>query len=698
MIGAPDAVEGAVLLPQELSALWPNAKPFPLFASPTWDLAPLLPLSTRRTAACVHFERVADLEVRAALRSFLQVRLACAAPPHRQSLRPLLLKATFHLALECFLLIKAEFGCLDFGLIEQRHLDKFLRKYIREGRSAVAISNRVVIWQDLYLFRAQIPGGGLGFFPWSGRAANNVAGSKGRRGENLTRRIPEHQIQRLMFWSLKYVEEFADDILLAREELASITEMCSELFDADMKLSPHQRDEVRWERVQAFIGALKASGRGVPVWQEYRGRCRRALGRVNFSLISLMVGDPKNKWLKHGRYAVAMRALLDEVGPQVGGLSTPRKTDGDLGREWRPAFDLTALIHESRLLQTACYIVCAYLTGMRDSEVQSMRSGCLSLVRSEDGVIERYWITAERAKGPANSRPEAQWVAIEPVAKAVKVLERLRGRESIGNLWGVIDGVKIEGGYDTISYGINRYIEIFVNHIEDKFEPGFSEGAGFRWRFTSRQFRRTMAWHIAHRPFGVVAGKIQYKHASVAAFEGYAGTSASGFMAEVEAERVIAQLDSILEYYADYSHGRRMGGPGANRVQSILAGVTSSSDDLPGLVVDDNRLRKLLKSPARNLHVGLLSDCFFDADRALCLVDKVTAGKRPVIALCAPTRCGNSCIRESHLAAWQQASVHARRALEVRGLSKAQRLAIKEDIARIDAVLSAITPEQHAQS
>jgi hypothetical protein len=37
-------------------------------------------------------------------------------------------------------------------------------------------------------------------------------------------------------------------------------------------------------------------------------------------------------------------------------------------------------------------------------------------------------------------------------------------------------------------------------------------------------------------PFGTIAGMIQYEHASVAAIEGYARTSASGFRAEVEAQ------------------------------------------------------------------------------------------------------------------------------------------------------------------
>ncbi|MFI9248224.1 hypothetical protein ACIGXF_37995 [Streptomyces sp. NPDC053086] len=51
---------------------------------------------------------------------------------------------------------------------------------------------------------------------------------------------------------------------------------------------------------------------------------------------------------------------------------------------------------------------------------------------------------------------------------------------------------------------------------------------------------RTLAWHIAHQPFGLVAGARQYQHAELALFEGYAGTSPSGIAAEVAAERAIA--------------------------------------------------------------------------------------------------------------------------------------------------------------
>jgi hypothetical protein len=63
---------------------------------------------------------------------------------------------------------------------------------------------------------------------------------------------------------------------------------------------------------------------------------------------------------------------------------------------------------------------------------------------------------------------------------------------------------------------------------------------GQRWRLSTSQFRRTLAWFIARQPGGVIAGSMAYRHHRVQMFEGYAGTSASGFRAEVEAEDAIA--------------------------------------------------------------------------------------------------------------------------------------------------------------
>ena len=71
-------------------------------------------------------------------------------------------------------------------------------------------------------------------------------------------------------------------------------------------------------------------------------------------------------------------AAIDTIGVGAGGMDTPIAFDPDTGRPWGPRFDVKTLVHEERMLQAACYVICAYLTGMRDCEVQAMHAGCLS--------------------------------------------------------------------------------------------------------------------------------------------------------------------------------------------------------------------------------------------------------------------------------------------------------------------------------
>ena len=54
-----------------------------------------------------------------------------------------------------------------------------------------------------------------------------------------------------------------------------------------------------------------------------------------------------------------------------------------------------------------------------------MDAGCLSVLRSEDGLVERYRIKSTAYKGRASTGVTEEWVAIEPVAKAIAVLEHL---------------------------------------------------------------------------------------------------------------------------------------------------------------------------------------------------------------------------------------------------------------------------------
>src|ERR1035438_4504180 len=102
-------------------------------------------------------------------------------------------------------------------------------------------------------------------------------------------------------------------------------------------------------------------------------------------------------------------AVAATTGGLTGGMDTVISVDPDTDQPWRPRFDAKMLLVEERMLQAACYIVCAYLTGMRDCEVQAMRAGCLSLSRSADGVIDRHRIRSIAYKGKTSQGEAAEW-------------------------------------------------------------------------------------------------------------------------------------------------------------------------------------------------------------------------------------------------------------------------------------------------
>ena len=220
---------------------------------------------------------------------------------------------------------------------------------------------------------------------------------------------------------------------------------------------------------------------------------------------------------------------------------------------------------------------------------------------------------------------------------------------------------------------------------------------GKPWRITTRQFRRTVAWHIANRPFGTVAGMIQYKHASIAAYEGYAGSSRSGFRNEIERERALGQLDDILAYFERHRAGEVLMGPAAARITGELQQTINKLDPLPGHIAGPARVRAMLAHVARTLYVGVLNDCFFDPATALCLNGK-TERSAPAMAQCRPDRCPNSCITSRHQPVWAQAAEDARMLLREKRLSELQRTALRRNLERIATVLHPTTTPESADA
>ncbi|WP_011578688.1 MULTISPECIES: hypothetical protein [Chelativorans] len=669
-----------------------------------WDLGPaVFRENVRRSDTRVDFDAIDDPAIAAAIRDYLYVRLNTDLPGYKMRAPPVSVRRLFRFALTFFNFVKAECGTCDLDSANQALLDRFARS-LRDGRRPIIVTQWLGIVFDLYAFRNHLSVAKLPFEPWRGRRPAEVAGYRFSVEENRTPRIPEEIIRPLLAWSLKYVTVFAPDILAARNELRALEDGHRMLVAGDALAPRNARRARRQARLNAYLDERRRQGRGIPVWPVRIGGPASPAESgppVNWHLIYLHIGADANLQ----RSAVGqpnndvrwtVQAAAQELGTEVGGMDTQISVDPDTGHPWRSRFDVRALAVEERMLQAACYIVCAYLTGMRDSEVQAMRPGCLSVTRSEDGLVDRHRVKSVAYKGKQAHGAEAEWITIEPVASAISVLERLvvRSAERRGTktLWPVLFVARARK--QTLATDIVTRLNQFRDHLNEHFGAADAPVIpaapnGHPWQLTTRQFRRTIAWHIANRPFGTIAGMIQYKHVSVAAFEGYAGSSRSGFSAEVETERRLGQMDDILSYFDERQLGAGLSGPAATRIGRSLDNAAAELQPFPGMIADRARLRVLLADTARTLHVGVLADCFFDPATAVCL-RHAGAGDQdePLISLCEPTRCPNACITSRHRPAWAGAAENARAILREKRLAELQRLAVAEDLRRIEKVLS----------
>ncbi|MET9811735.1 hypothetical protein [Streptomyces sp. NPDC006355] len=108
------------------------------------------------------------------------------------------------------------------------------------------------------------------------------------------------------------------------------------------------------------------------------------------------------------------------------------KIDGRPWREYITFGEATTLIGH---LGTAAAIVIVYLTGMRPQEAQALRSGCCPDPEpADDGTPGRHLIRSRHFKNvldqdgnhaSAGEVREVPWVAITPVVRAIRVLERM---------------------------------------------------------------------------------------------------------------------------------------------------------------------------------------------------------------------------------------------------------------------------------
>ncbi|WP_246531929.1 hypothetical protein [Streptomyces albogriseolus] len=165
-----------------------------------------------------------------------------------------------------------------------------------------------------------------------------------------------------------------------------------------------------------------------------------------------------------------------------------------------------------------------------------------------------------------------------------------------------------------------------------------------------RRFRRSLAWHIARRPGGLIALAIQYGHMrtilDVRTSSGYGSRSRGGIHSELDIETALAAADTAARLRDRLADGEKVSGPGARRALTAAA----QTPRFEGRIVPGTFARKAAKFLARD-GVVLYDNpdafliCAFKHDTALCEPEPGATAPRQYD--CRPG-CGNTVRTDTH--------------------------------------------------
>lgn len=272
----------------------------------------------------------------------------------------------------------------------QKHL---LKKY-PDTESVRSQRRRAVRY--FWRFRASLGEEALSFDPFH---LDDWGEPKATSTENATARIPEEAHGRLLTWALRFIDDFADDILVADTAWRA----SRQLLGAREWSLKHGRP-IR-KAVEELLAEHIAQGRPLP---GHRGRANRLQIGVQLGTTASAI------WFARG--------MLDEAAAIVGVeertcMAVPITATVD-GKPWLNGVTTYHLHDDSlfalaRMLQTACYIVIAFLSGMRDSEVKHLRRGCLTVRGMPTATHTGGGSTASPSKAKTTRRafpPPGSWV------------------------------------------------------------------------------------------------------------------------------------------------------------------------------------------------------------------------------------------------------------------------------------------------
>ena len=487
--------------------------------------------------------------------------------------------------------------------------------------------------------------------------------------ENRTERIPEAVHSRVLVWALRFIDDFSDDILGAIEAWRTRRRP---VRTGPATGKPHGYQQ---SRIRDYLAAARSTAQPLP------GR----LGMPHFNAIAYIIGCDRTA-LERQREDVIQTAIAVGVS-EYAELAMDIRGRID-GRPWVKGISLTpgrddSLTVLTRMLQISCYIVIAFLSGMRDNEIKHLRPGCCTTAYDVSGRAYRWTVTSLAFKGEVDEHGvTATWVVGAAAARAIRVLESAHASLPGPPSQWLFAPLKVGPGAGSAGRGGNHALTLAATNqqlarfttwvntycIQQDRTDCIPDVNGRPWRLSTRQFRRTLAWYIARLPGGSIAGAIAYRHHSIQMFEGYAGTSDSGFRAEVEAEQALARGEELLAMVDQHDHTHLLG-PAADTAEIRLEAFMERTQFQGIVATDRHRLLRLLSRDDPAVYPDRYVTCVYDHRKALCRERSSVPQEKPNLADCKPLTCANVALSETNRTEWEaelgtiDADINARPAL-----------------------------------
>jgi hypothetical protein len=526
---------------------------------------------------------------------------------------------------------------VDLNQTNQRHLARMLDSWVGKGLSPSSIRKRVMVLRLLRTLDPILTNGGLTFEPWPGRSSRQVTQEQ-PTSSNSTAPIPWDLWSSLVAGSWLIVNHYSTDIVAAHVRQR-------ELAGAPKNGSVSGATE-------RFSSWLQTGGR-VPLHTGFAHRGGGSRGEVNRSLLARLAGiHPNCLRSSHRIYKPEINALIDhatqsQLTTAFGGVFIPTTNNQD-GEPWTSEIGLGEAEYLISVLRAACYVIIAALTGMRDSEIQSLE---------RNSICERDGIPALRStqfKGIDNTAGlQRAWWAPAPAIKAAQVLADLSLHPKF------LFARRATGEFS--DYAPNRDIPRLLGFLsaDPDARPGRGAELGHERRMlvasfdrlgqgkpvveiNQRSLRQSFSIWAARHPEAELGLGIQLGHASLRQTFGYATDRTEAAVRLIDDKRGAALQERARDLLAG-----PLAGPAGHEF-SALAQVLSNEEH-----------ESLVKAVGERLYIGLANDCVRNDARAACGPGIPQLHNHN----CATTGCSNCLIGPVHAPIWRDQADHLDRTI-----------------------------------